>query len=490
MHRRQEEEEASRRKEEEEEASQRREQEEATETKKPEEEATTKEADASRIRHQEELKANLSDVSFEKMPIKEANRLNGVSENSFNEYGAIDSASQVLEDELTGQCFEAVRRLPLLRAADATADAVGVVRASAVLRGIVEGQWLRVLHSSCRALGALADIAYLPLEELKSAESCRPFPMGTAGRFKVSAPRVAVRAHPELRGKVVGVVVSGRMLMGTPHKVAGYLWLRFEESSRKKVGEEEAWALIQGLAGEVLLEPLDADGRRVLANFQGQGCPAEMPVADPVTGTTGAKMPSVLKPPPAEKLPTPVTDPVKVSQRVDGAALARKQLKGPLEFRVLAEDHSAPVRKEPLVQSPQVGKLERGELVYGYPGGGWLQLARSDLENSWVFIGTRLSAVWAELRVTARSWNALEVTWPGLYQEKRVAYNVEWRTPEGNTKQMKGHKVSMSNKVVLGNLPSGLLCFRVGARVAGGGNNDEQDVRLWGPWTELEAGEM
>ena len=35
-------------------------------------------------------------------------------------------------------------------------------------------------------------------------------------------------------------------------------------------------------------------------------------VADPVTGTTGAKMSSVLKqPPPAEKLPTPVTDPVK-----------------------------------------------------------------------------------------------------------------------------------------------------------------------------------
>lgn len=34
--------------------------------------------------------------------------------------------------------------------------------------------------------------------------------------------------------QVVGVVVFGRMLMGTPHKVAGYLWLRFEESSRKK----------------------------------------------------------------------------------------------------------------------------------------------------------------------------------------------------------------------------------------------------------------
>lgn len=31
---------------------------------------------------------------------------------------------------------------------------------------------------------------------------------------------------------------------------------------------------------------------------------------------------------------------------------------------VLAEDHSAPVRKEPLVQSPQVGKLERGRLFW------------------------------------------------------------------------------------------------------------------------------
>ena len=38
-------------------------------------------------------------------------------------------------------------------------------------------------------------------------------------------------------------------------------------------------------------------------------------VADPVTGTTGAKMPSVLKQPPAEKLPTPVTDPVKAGVR-------------------------------------------------------------------------------------------------------------------------------------------------------------------------------
>ena len=35
-----------------------------------------------------------------------------------------------------------------------------------------------------------------------------------------------------------------------------------------------------------------------------------------------------------------------------------------------------------------------------------------------VFIGTRLSAVWGELRVTMRSWNALEVTWPGL-QDRR-----------------------------------------------------------------------
>lgn len=143
---------------------------------------------------------------------------------------------------------------------------------------------------------------------------------------------------------------------------------------------------------------------------------------------------------------------------------------------------------------------QSGELVYGYPGGGWLQLAECDLENSWaprphdvrrsnsrdvrgtrpswvgaggrirtktgtfaykrspkmkhggkailgsrlehvsvlglaspssqdhlsvlrvcacaceVFIGQRLLACWGELRVTARTYDALEVTWPGLHQ--------------------------------------------------------------------------
>eukprot|EP00913_Durusdinium_trenchii_P001346 g1244.t1 len=325
-------------------------------------------------------------------------------------------------------CFETSVQLPLFRATSATTeDVVGVAPLGARLRGTVEEtNWLRLLPQSCRALGALA--------ELVPAIGSDPVAVGHAGRFRVSAKQAAVRAHPELRGKVVGVVHVGRMLMGTPHKVAGHLWLRFEGSSWRKVADEEAWALIQDVCGASILEPLDADGQRALRSYQG-------------------------------KLPqTPVTDPVKVAQRMDAASLARKQLQGPLEYRVLAEDHSAPVRKEPLVQSPQVGKLERGELVYGYPGGGWLQLAECDLENSWVFIGQRLLACWGELRVTARTYDALEVTWPGLHQEKRVAYNVEWRTPEGAAKQMRGHKVSASNKVVVGNLPQGLLCLRVGAR--------------------------
>ncbi|CAJ1350509.1 unnamed protein product, partial [Effrenium voratum] len=150
-------------------------------------------------------------------------------------------------------------------------------------------------------------------------------------------------------------------------------------------------------------------------------------------------------------------------------------------------DHSAPLRKEPLVQSRELAKLERGEVVLGFPGGGWLQLAEGEFMGAWVFIGTRLSACWGELSVTARSWNALEVTWPGLHQEKKVAYNVEWRTPEGAAKQMRGHKVSASNKVVVGNLPPGLLCFRVGARVAS--TVDDEDLRLFGPWAELLAGD-
>ncbi|CAK9048349.1 Reticulocyte-binding protein 2 homolog a [Durusdinium trenchii] len=401
-------------------------------------------------------------------------------------------------------CFETSVQLPLFRATSATTeDVVGVAPLGARLRGTVEEtNWLRLLPQSCRALGALAEVAYLPLEELVPAIGSDPVAVGHAGRFRVSAKQAAVRAHPELRGKVVGVVHVGRMLMGTPHKVAGHLWLRFEGSSWRKVADEEAWALIQDVCGASILEPLDADGQRALRSYQGSLAPAAPPPAEP-SSAPPAQLSAPLAPAtapekappaepakaPAEKQQTPVTDPVKVAQRMDAASLARKQLQGPLEYRVLAEDHSAPVRKEPLVQSPQVGKLERGELVYGYPGGGWLQLAECDLENSWVFIGQRLLACWGELRVTARTYDALEVTWPGLHQEKRVAYNVEWRTPEGAAKQMRGHKVSASNKVVVGNLPQGLLCLRVGARVAGEGNNDEQDVKLWGSWVELQAGD-
>ncbi|CAJ1386763.1 unnamed protein product [Effrenium voratum] len=384
--------------------------------------------------------------------------------------------------------FEALRGLGLRKAAKASAELVGMAPKGAVLEGLIEvngSRWLQLSAGSCRQLGALGDCAFALLHEelLAPATPPNPRPLGHAGRFEVRAERVAVHATPALRGEVVGVVYAGRMLMGTPHLVAGYAWLRFEESSRKKVeGAAGAWALIDGaaLGLGLLLQPKDGDGRRALEAYQGAAvAPPSPEPAPPSQAVAPPKAPAPAPEPtvPAAerevKAPTPVTDPVKVAQRVDAANLAKRRLSQPLQYRVLAEDHSAPLRKEPLVQSRELAKLERGEVVLGFPGGGWLQLAEGEFVGAWVFIGTRLSACWGELSVTARSWNALEVTWPGLHQEKKVAYNVEWRTPEGAAKQMRGHKVSASNKVVVGNLPPGLLCFRVGARVASTVDDEE-----------------
>ena len=46
------------------------------------------------------------------------------------------------------------------------------------------------------------EIAFQELQPVTSVTWSCPLPMGAAGRFKVRAKHVAVRAHPELRGKV------------------------------------------------------------------------------------------------------------------------------------------------------------------------------------------------------------------------------------------------------------------------------------------------
>lgn len=451
----------------------------------------------------------VSPDSAEDLQVKESNLKEESNSNFFHE---------------EHHCFDVAHQVPLWELPSKESRLVGAASKGAQLLGAVQEstggqQWLHVSSRSCHAMGALADSAWALIHELNlvPAVERQPQALGYAGRYEVAHGKVAVRASPSLKGKIIGVVHEGRILMGTPHKVGGYAWLRFEESSRKKLADigEEAWALIDGepLGLQELLRPLDNDGRKTLESFHAKQQPEEASIAA-LAGPTEEKTdgPSEgheakdskkdsKKEPDAkhdakEATTTAISDPAKVESRMKAAQQARDVLSGPIEYKVLAQDHAAPLRREPLVQSPEVGKLERGRLVLGYPGGGWLQLAAADdvekkMHGCWVFIGTRLSAQWAELTITGEFEGALELSWLGLRKDKRVAYNVEWRTPEGATNPKKGHKISAANKVLVSGLPQGCeLSFRVGARVAADGDQDDKDVRLWGSWTQLLTGQF
>ena len=68
------------------------------------------------------------------------------------------------------------------------------------------------------------EIAFQELQPVTSVTSVTwscPLPMGAAGRFKVHAKHVAVRAHPELHGKVRNKKNLAGPLAGISHP--GYL---------------------------------------------------------------------------------------------------------------------------------------------------------------------------------------------------------------------------------------------------------------------------
>ena len=339
-----------------------------------------------------------------------------------------------LPDDL--QCFDVAHQVALREEPSRASRIVGVASKGAQLLGAVEEiegrSWLHVSPQSCRALGALEDVAWALMsgrefglgEFLEPAAQRQPQALGYAGRYEVAHNRVAVRASPSLKGKIVGVVVQGRMLMGTPHRVGGFAWLRFEESSRKKVADigEEAWALIDGepLGLGQLLRPLDNDGRKALESFHATQAPEESEAqaeaeaskelaqsgSDKVAGGpekdgkehAKKEAPQEAKQeakPVAKQEPatTAISDPAKVESRRKAAQQARDVLSGPLEYKVLAQDHAAPVRREPLVQSPEVGKLERGRTPKEH-------VCLQEVSRTWVHLNNqrdtnrRSSAAW------------------------------------------------------------------------------------------------
>ena len=297
------------------------------------------------------------------------------------------------------QCFDVLRQVALREKPSRESKIVGAAVKGAQLLGAVEEvggqQWLHVSSRCCKALGALADSAWALVtgvefgldDLLQASEQRQPQALGYAGRYEVAHGKVAVRVSPSLKGKIVGVVHAGRILMGTPHKVGGYAWLRFEESSRKKVADigEEAWALIDGepFGLEQLLRPLDKDGRKALESFHEKQTPPAAPEEAPAdqgladkadktesaVGTAAASegkleaqanKKGAVKQDAKQESTTAISDPAKVESRRKAAQQAMDVLSGPVEYKVLAQDHAAPVRREPLVQSPEVGKLEKG----------------------------------------------------------------------------------------------------------------------------------
>eukprot|EP00930_Biecheleria_cincta_P023648 TRINITY_DN1704_c0_g2_i1.p1 TRINITY_DN1704_c0_g2~~TRINITY_DN1704_c0_g2_i1.p1 ORF type:complete len:1333 (+),score=381.45 TRINITY_DN1704_c0_g2_i1:44-4000(+) len=388
----------------------------------------------------------------------------------------------------------------------------------------------------------LGELLRLSIEQL-------PTPLGNAGRFKVVHTQVAVRATPSMDGNIVGVVHQDRMLMGTPHLVGGQTWVRFEAGARKKIAAsgEEAWALIDGQAlglGQ-LLKPLDTDAKKALEKYlpdkEASPLDAELPAAapppaaavKPSTSLTPVASPASSAPaeiapatssavaaaptsqqvpassPPAESAakvvtssasaaptsqaaPSTAVDPVtKVASAQKAVDQVRQVLSGPLEYVVVGTDKPAAVRVDPLVSSKELGQLAHGTAVLGYPAVGWLQLASGNLLDAklvggWVYVGMRLAPRWAEITVHSRFAEALEVSWPGL-KEPRIAYSVEWRSPESAARQLSGHKITKGPKAVVSGLPPGsAVRLRVAARVlterssASPQGVHDKDVSLYG----------
>eukprot|EP00403_Amphidinium_massartii_P034003 CAMPEP_0178449898 /NCGR_PEP_ID=MMETSP0689_2-20121128/42818_1 /TAXON_ID=160604 /ORGANISM="Amphidinium massartii, Strain CS-259" /LENGTH=979 /DNA_ID=CAMNT_0020075291 /DNA_START=1 /DNA_END=2937 /DNA_ORIENTATION=+ len=112
-----------------------------------------------------------------------------------------------------------------------------------------------------------------------------------------------------------------------------------------------------------------------------------------------------------------------------------------LEY-VVVSDHGAPVQASPSTVASNLGHLEKGDLVKGYPAGRWLflepdEVARlstdeqgeaADLASSaWVLIdgatlgkGTLLEPCWSQLRVEKGRQEALELSWSGVCRDSRV----------------------------------------------------------------------
>nr|AQS99209.1 3-ketoacyl acyl carrier protein synthase III [Gambierdiscus excentricus] len=193
---------------------------------------------------------------------------------------------------------------------------------------------------------------------------------------------------------------------------------------------------------------------------------------------------------------------VSVTKRMAG--LAAKSLAKPLEYQVVRKG-TVSVRSAPDAKAKELGQLPSGSRVFGFPGRGWLWLRDSgkkrlppELVGHWVFIGCRLQATCLRMWVEARFPEALDVAWEGV-PARQAVYSVEWR-PVRSVERVVGLSSTDSGGSTGGHTltggPHALLCgilagatvqTRVAARITGPSGSD-QDVRVLGPWSELDTG--
>jgi len=134
-------------------------------------------------------------------------------------------------------------------------------------------------------------------------------------------------------------------------------------------------------------------------------------------------------------------------QVADVLAKVKVTLGEPLTYRVASA--WVVMRDAPSEQGVELGRLECGSLVQGFPAGKWLFLERSEAEDwlvgnvqvpggAWLHLddgesahGNVLVPQWATASITG-----LEVAWPGLPQAAAASYIFEWRV-QGTDKVLK-----------------------------------------------------
>eukprot|EP00435_Cladocopium_sp_Y103_P042223 s1628_g11.t1 len=162
-------------------------------------------------------------------------------------------------------------------------------------------------------------------------------------------------------------------------------------------------------------------------------------------------------------------------------------LQKPLEYEVR---EALPCYSDPDTNSKEIRNFSVGQVLQGYPGGGWLKLQPSG--KGWAHIGRSLALTCLVPTIRARYLEAIDLTWPGfsglLKPGVKVIYIVEWRCRKSGAA---GHTVCQKTHEVVSNMPPGkALEIHVAVRLRGAlapGVDAAPEVRFAGPWVEAQT---